>query len=49
MVFEKLKKNNIVLDNNVIFNMLNIFIFVYLLYFIKIELIVLLVIILIKY
>lgn len=41
---EKLKKNNTVLDNNhVIFNMLNILIFVYLLHPIKIELTVLLV------
>lgn len=40
---EKLKNNNTVLDNNVIFNMLNILIFVYLLHPIKIELTVLLV------
>lgn len=39
----KNKKTNTVLDNNVIFNMLNILIFVYLLHPIKIELTVLLV------
>lgn len=39
----KNKKTNTVLDNNVIFNMLNILIFVYLLHLIKIELTVLLV------